>query len=129
MAPWIWLLTVGGGFFLLMCVAFSTHSRRQARAKHGKLGGKQQRVSAPSSGLRIDPLRGMRGEPTRNPSSVYLGQVYFFDSVEHRDMFEANQHRPVTTGALLAVTQEQHGRRLERQEAADTSDGSGHRRH
>lgn len=129
MAPWVWLLSVGGGLFLLLCVAFSTHSRRQARAKHAQLGGKQQQVNAPSSGFGIVPLPVVHDEPTRAPSSVYLGQVYFFDSVEHRDMFEANQHRPVAMGSLRVVAQEQHGRRLARQKAADTSDGSGHRRH
>ena len=43
----------------------------------------------------IDLVRGMRGELNRAPSSTYLGKIYFFDSVEHRDMFEANLHRPV----------------------------------
>jgi YHS domain-containing protein len=48
-----------------------------------------------ASSFGIDSVRGMRGELNQAPSSPYLGKVYFFDSVEHRDMFEADLHIPV----------------------------------
>gem|GEM_PF-6284838 len=37
------------------------------------------------------------------PSSVYRGQVLFFDSIEHRDMFEANDHRPLAMDSSVAA--------------------------
>ena len=48
------------------------------------------------------------------PSSVYRGEVYFFDSIEQRDMFNVNFHRPVASDSVLLANHEQHGRRIER---------------
>ena len=120
MAAWISFLSVGGTFFLMMCVAYGAHMKRRSHVHHEFLQGKHRPntdVRSAASGFGIDPLRGMRGEPNQVPSSVYRGRVCFFDSVEHRDMFEANQHRPVAVDSALVASQEQHGRRIQRQGA------------
>lgn len=41
-------------------------------------------------------------------------EVFFFDSVEHRDMFNANDHRPVAIDSAPGAHREQHGRRIQR---------------
>lgn len=115
MAPWVWLLSVGGGFVLLLCGAFGARRRRRTRIKHGPLDARHQRVTARSSCFGLDPLRGTDPEPSQEPSAMYLGQLYFFDTAEHRDMFEANQHRPVAMDTLLVTAHGQHGRHVERQ--------------
>ena len=47
------------------------------------------------------------------PSSVYRGQVLFFDSIEHRDMFEANDHRPVAMGSVAVALHGRQGHRIQ----------------
>ena len=93
MAPWVWFLNAGRHVFL--------HA-------DARLAG---------SDIRIDPLRGVLAAADQAPSSTYRGEVCFFDSIEHRDMFEANHHRPVAIDSVLVATHEQHGRRLQRQGA------------
>lgn len=56
-----------------------------------------------TSSFEIDPVLGMRGELNRAPLSTYLGKIYFFDSVEHRDMFEANLHKLVAMASALVA--------------------------
>ena len=68
-----------------------------------------------ASDVRINPLPGILAITDQTPSSVYRGEVIFFDSIEHRDMFEANHHRPVAMDSVLAAFHEQHGRRVQRQ--------------
>jgi len=45
------------------------------------------------------------------PSSLYCGQVLFFDSIEHRDMFEANDHRPLAMDSSMAPFRGRQGHR------------------
>lgn len=56
-----------------------------------------------TSSFEVDPVLGMRGELNRAPSSIYLGKIFFFDSVEHRDMFEANLNKPVAMASALVA--------------------------
>jgi len=46
------------------------------------------------------------------PSSVYRGEVFFFDSIEHRDMFNANYHQSVAIDSVSVTNYEQHDRRI-----------------
>lgn len=93
MAPWVWSLSALRHVFL--------HA--------------DARLVVPD--VRINPLQGMLAVADQAPSSVYRGEVCFFDSVEHRDMFEANHHQPVAIDSVLVATHEQHGRRIQRQGA------------
>jgi len=115
MIPWIWFLSIGGALFLLMRVVYGAHIKIRSHVHRDLLYATLRAAdanSAPSS-LRIDPLRGVRGEPNQAPRSEYLGQVWVFDSVEHRDMFEANQHTPVAID-LVSVTSRRTGPSIQR---------------
>jgi YHS domain-containing protein len=80
-----------------MAPSNTTPLERRGRVRHELFQLEQTAADTRStaSSFRIDPLRGMRGELNRAPSSTYLGKIYFFDSVEHRDTFEADLHWPV----------------------------------
>ena len=119
MALWIWFLSVGGVFFFIM---YGAHGAQMKGHRHDVCHelplGKQKAADARSaaSSLRINPLRDMNWEPHQAPSSMYRGHEWFFDSAEHRDMFEADQHEPVASRrARNAPSQEQQGRRIQRQ--------------
>lgn len=119
MTSWSWILSVGSAFFLMLYVAYSAYVKHRSDVHHVLLHGKQKPgadAGTDASDSGSDPLRG-KEESNQAPTSVYHGQVYFFDSAEHRDMFEANDHEPVATGSTLLALQEQHGRRLHRQDA------------
>ena len=99
MALWIWFLSVGGMFFFMVYGVHAAQMKsRRHDVRHELLLGKQKAPDArsPASSLRINPLRDISRESRQAPSSMYHGHEWFFDSVEHRDMFEANQHEPVT---------------------------------
>lgn len=95
-----WLLGVGGVLLVVIWVAALLKRRRGARPtilSHERVEGS------------------VSGQAKQDPSSVYRGQVCFFDSVEHRDMFEANHHRPIALSSVLIASQVQLVRRIERQ--------------
>ncbi len=116
MALWIWVLSAGGALLAVLCVAYAygLHRKRYDPAGDAFLHAD---AHAGASAVRLDPLRDMLTVADQAPSSVYRGQVCFFDSIEHRDMFEANHHRPVAIDSVLVAIQEQHGRRIQRQGA------------
>ena len=120
MAAWLWFLSVGGVFFLMLCVAYGAPRKRHGHHHryHGKYKPNPDARSA-ASGFESDPIGGMQ-EPNVARSSVYLGQVYFFDSAEDRDMFEANRHKLVAMDSVPVTSKEQHVRRVQRSEYRHT---------
>jgi hypothetical protein len=125
MTSWMWLVTVGVTLLLLLCGGYrafaNSHSDRQnpGHPENGGLDGGLPSVTASKGG----PIH--YGEMA--PSSLYKGSVCFFDSVEHRDMFEANHHKPVVVDEAEAegLALGQQGRRLERSGSSHSWSGEG----
>jgi hypothetical protein len=112
MTYWIWF-TVGVLVFLLLCSATRAYiriGRHQRRlGNHGNVKAYADLPHAAAS-LPIPPPKGI----DEAFASTYQGKVYFFDSIEHRDMFEANSHRPVPLDSITVSSVERNGRSIER---------------
>ena len=116
MTSWIWILSVGGASILVLSVAYSAYMKYRSGNHHALF----HRIQKPHIDARADASDSgseMKDEPNQEPSSLYHGEVCFFDSAEHRDMFECNHHEPVAKDSTLLALQEQHGRRVLRQDA------------
>jgi hypothetical protein len=110
----LWFVMSGGILILLL--------RDARRVLAGSIGDRPRcghhRIGAPDAGPPRTPTV-WTTVPLRDedmaPSSTYEGKVCFFDSIEHRDMFEANHHRPVAVDKVLtrARSLEQQAHRLQ----------------
>jgi len=108
----LWFVAIGCILILLRDVC-----RVLAGSNGDRPGLGRHEFGGPDSGLpptRIvwttEPLR----DEDMTPSSTYEGKVCFFDTIEHRDLFDANHHRPVAVDMERAGARalEQQGRRL-----------------
>lgn len=112
MAFWIWF-TVGILLFLVLCSAARAyvrsgyHQRRSSYHGHVKAHAD---LSPAAANLTIPLPKGI----DEAFASTYQGKVCFFDSIEHRDMFEANLHRPVPLDSITVPLVERNGRSVER---------------
>ncbi|SEE16508.1 YHS domain-containing protein [Rhizobiales bacterium GAS188] len=97
MDSWIWLLIVGGLFFLMMrfgCGAQVMGRGHRDQGDHrNPMPGRGPSLAATASA--IDPVCGMHMDPALAKSSVYRDEVYFFCSTEHR-----TRSRPIRTSTL-----------------------------
>ena len=114
MAVWTWFPIVGSVLFLMLLGAYRAHARSMRHGRgddgpHRRAKPRAERVSATA-----DPL--LNG--AREPSSTYRGHICFFDSTEHRDMFEANHHVPLALDRTMAQEDEPRTRPLERSEGS-----------
>lgn len=117
MALWIWSLIAGGALLLLLLIAYRTRLKRRGQV-HPECLQEERRPNADAhseaSAFGAGPFPGLSVDPSQDPSSVYCGQICFFESAEQRDMFEANEHRPVMQGSMLVAAKGQIGRLVQR---------------
>lgn len=98
MASWLWFVIAGCLLFIVSCGVYRARSRNLGlRHRLGNHENDEMDARLPSSALISGVLP--TGLTNKEPSSVYHGSTIFFDSIEHRDMFDANLHRPVAPEA------------------------------
>jgi hypothetical protein len=111
MASWIEYIIAGCLLFIVSFGVYRARSRNRARHRLGNPENKEIEADRRAQALISVPL--VTGLTIAVPSSVYQGSIIFFDSIEHRDMFEANTHSPVHPQAQ-ASSMKQNRRRVER---------------
>jgi hypothetical protein len=112
MVSWTWLVIVGGIFFLHLHA-----NRTRARRSRNRQGLGHRATGRPDATFRPAEMPASADrllDEQKAPSSTYEGRVCFFDSIEHRDMFEANHHKPVALDPLRSPSVERYGRRAPR---------------
>ncbi|MEO6382631.1 MAG: hypothetical protein ABIO35_11685 [Nitrobacter sp.] len=112
MASWIEYVIAGCLLFIVSFAVYRARSRN--RAFRHRLGNPENReMEADRRAQALISVALVTGLTMAEPSSVYQGTTIFFDSIEHRDMFEANNHRPVHPQAQ-ASSVKHNGRPVER---------------
>ena len=111
MASWI-------GYVIAVCllfiVSFGVYRARLWNRTRRRLGNPENKeMEADRRAHALISVALVTGLTIAEPSSVYQGSTIFFDSIEHRDMFEANNHRPVEPQAQDSSVK-QNGRPVER---------------
>lgn len=117
MSLWVWLFSIGVALFLMLCGAYAVRTKHRSAVNSVRLDEKQNMNAGACSEVPVfggDTLPNLFEEPKQDPSSVYRGQIFFFDSVEHRDMFESNQYSPVMPDPIIVTSEGQICRRVQR---------------
>ncbi len=85
---WIWIAVAVGLVFLMrrggLAGCGMGHSHGSGHADHGT-GGQAQKPTDPVSGMQIDAAHAL--------TTYYGGQVYYFESAETRQRFEASPEK------------------------------------
>ncbi len=113
MGTLLYFAVFAGLFFVMMRFGCGAHVMGHGgHSHHGEDGARDEghhRWAPPETD--VDPVCGMSVKTSGSKSSVYHDTVYYFCSAEHRDAFEADPERYVSSkgGAGRESMEHHHG--------------------